>query len=153
MYQFNISCLRFFTDYGPRQRPDLAIHKFSRLIDNGEAIPVFGDGSTARYYTYVDDITAGISLALDHFSGYRVYNLGESRAIKISYLIKVLEEKLGRKAVLKYMPMQAGDVNITFADIGKARREINFDPRYSFEKGIENFVCWYIQNKKELYSS
>jgi UDP-glucuronate 4-epimerase len=152
LYQFNITCLRFFTVYGPRQRPDLAIHKFTRLIEKGERIPLFGDGSTARDYTYVDDITEGISLALNHLSSYRVYNLGESRTIKLKYLIQVLEEKLAKKAILNYLPMQAGDVNITFADIDKARSEIGYNPKFTFEDGIENFVCWYLQNSKQLYT-
>jgi UDP-glucuronate 4-epimerase len=151
LHKFNITCLRFFTVFGPRQRPDLAIHKFTRLIEKDEPIPVFGDGSTARDYTFVNDITEGISCALNKMGGYQVYNLGESRTITLIKLIEVIESKLGKKAILDYKAMQPGDVQITYADIQKSKSQIGYNPKYSLESGIESFVAWYLQNKKILY--
>ena len=151
LYHFNISCLRFFTVYGPRQRPDLAIHKFTRLIEAGQLVPFFGDGSTARDYTYVDDITDGIVCALKRLNGYQIYNLGESRVVTLKELITAIENRLGRKARLDMKPMQPGDVQITFADISKAKTEIAYNPTMSLENGIDQFVEWYLNNKKFLY--
>ncbi len=151
LYQLNITCLRFFTVFGPRQRPDLAIHKFTRLIEKGESIPVFGEGSTARDYTYVDDIVGGIYCALSNLGGYRIYNLGESRTVTLKMLIETIEKILGKKAKLDYQPLQPGDVQITFADVEKAKKEIGYDPKFSLESGIHNFVTWYLKNKELLY--
>ena len=137
-------CLRFFTVYGARQRPDLAIHKFARLISAGEALPVFGDGTTRRDYTYVEDIIAGVRAAVDYeASGYEVVNLGESRTVSLSELIALLEKEIGREAVIDRQPAQPGDVPRTFADITKARRLLAYDPRTQIEEGIRKFVEWF----------
>lgn len=147
LYGFDITCLRFFTVFGPRQRPDLAIHKFTHLIDNNKPIPVFGDGSTARDYTYIDDITEGIVCAIQNLKGYNIYNLGESKVIKLSELIQIIENALGKKARIDNHPLQPGDVMITYADITKAQSEIGYNPKFDIRIGIEKFVNWYIDNK------
>lgn len=137
-------CLRFFTVYGARQRPDLAIHKFARLISEGKPIPVFGDGTTRRDYTYVDDIIAGVRAAIDYDASlYEVINLGESRTVSLSELIALLEKELGRAAVIDRQPTQPGDVPRTFADISKARRLLGYEPRTQIEDGIRKFVEWF----------
>ena len=151
LYQFNITCLRFFTVFGPRQRPDLAIHKFTHLIDAGLSVPFFGDGSTARDYTYIEDITDGIDCALGNLAGFRLFNLGESRVVTLKKLIQVIEQRLKKSAILDMKPMQPGDVQITFADITKAQKEIGYKPNTGLEEGIDQFVNWYIENKKILY--
>lgn len=151
LYKFDITCLRFFTVFGPRQRPDLAIHKFTRLIDEGKPLPFFGDGSTSRDYTFIDDIISGIICATNKLTGFNVYNLGESRVIKLNELISFIENALGKKAILDRQPFQPGDVQKTFANITKARTELGYDPRYDFETGIKHFVTWYKENKKSLY--
>jgi len=146
---FGLRCvaLRFFTVYGARQRPDLAIHKFARLISAGKPIPVFGDGTTRRDYTYVDDIVAGVRAAMDYgASAYEVFNLGESRTVSLSELIALLEKELGREASIDRQPAQPGDVPQTFADISKARRLIGYDPRVPIEEGIRRFVEWFKGN-------
>jgi len=142
LYHFNISCLRFFTVFGPRQRPDLAIHKFTRLIEAGQSVPFFGDGSTARDYTYIDDITDGIECALNRLGGYNIYNLGESKVVTLGELIQVIENRVGKKAILDMKPMQPGDVQITYADISKAKAEIGYNPSVSLTEGIDKFVDW-----------
>ena len=137
-------CLRFFTVYGARQRPDLAIHKFARLISEGKPIPVFGDGTTRRDYTYVDDIIAGVRAAIDYDASlYEVINLGESRTVSLSELIALLEKELGRAAVIDRQPTQPGDVPRTFADISKARRLLAYEPRTQIEDGMRKFVEWF----------
>ena len=151
LYRFDITCLRFFTVFGPRQRPDLAIHKFTRLIDLGESIPFFGDGNTARDYTYIDDIVNGISCAANNISGYKIFNLGESRTITLQHLVETIEKAVGKPAILSRLPMQQGDVNITFADTRKARAEIGYNPQFDLETGIKNFVQWYQDKKSFLY--
>jgi len=139
--------LRFFTVYGPRQRPDLAINKFVRLIENGQPIPVFGDGSTRRDYTYVSDIVDGIIAALHYDrSGYELINLGNDRTIALSELIATIEEVLGRKAVIDRQPEQPGDVPQTWADISKAKKLLNYQPETILNKGIRNFVEWAKEN-------
>ncbi|MGN6340311.1 MAG: SDR family NAD(P)-dependent oxidoreductase [Ginsengibacter sp.] len=143
LYNFDITCLRFFTVYGPRQRPDLAIHKFTKLIQENKPIPFYGDGSSSRDYTYIEDIVNGISCALNHLEGYKIYNLGESKVITLKKLVEVIETILGKKAVLNQLPMQQGDVSRTFADISKARAEIGYNPAYDFETGMKKFVDWY----------
>jgi len=143
--KMSIACLRFFTVYGPRQRPDLAIIKFTRRILEGKSIPVFGDGSTRRDYTYIDDIIDGIIKTIDHVnSGWKfdVFNLGESRSIELNKMISVIEDELGRKAVKEFHPMQPGDVNVTYADISKSRKILDYDPQTDFENGIKKFVEW-----------
>jgi len=146
-------CLRFFTVYGARQRPDLAIHKFARLISRGEPIPVFGDGTTRRDYTYIDDIIAGVRSAIDYdATPYEVVNLGESRTVSLGELIALLEKELGRKARIDRQPLQPGDVPQTFADITKARRLLGYDPHTQIEEGIRRFVEWF-KEKEEVVSS
>ena len=145
LYDIRTVCLRFFTVYGARQRPDLAIHKFSRLIWEEKPIPVFGDGTTRRDYTYIDDIIQGVRAAIDYDkSGYEIFNLGESETIELSKLIELLEENLGKKAIIERKPMQPGDVPITFADISKARKLLNYNPQTKIEDGIPKFTEWFL---------
>lgn len=144
LYGIRCVCLRFFTVYGARQRPDLAIHKFARLISAGKAIPVFGDGSTRRDYTYIDDIISGVRAAVDYdASDHEVINLGESRTVELRELISLLEQNLGQKAIIDRQPLQPGDVPQTFADVTKARRLLGYDPQTPIEEGIARFVEWF----------
>jgi len=147
LYPISITCLRFFTVYGERQRPDMAIHKFTRLIDQGKEIPVFGDGTSQRDYTYISDILDGIENSIDQCDGYKVYNLGNSQTIELNNLIGLIEKNLDKKAKIKSFPIQPGDVPITYADITLAEKEINYHPNYSIEKGIERFIAWYRKEK------
>jgi UDP-glucuronate 4-epimerase len=148
LYGVRCVCLRFFTVYGPRQRPDLAIHKFALLITESKSIPVFGDGTTRRDYTYIDDIIAGVRAAVDYEqSNYEVINLGESRTVELSELISLLEEELGTKAKIDRQPLQPGDVPQTFADIAKARRLLAYNPQTQIEEGIKKFVAWFRGSK------
>ncbi len=145
LFGFRTVCLRFFTVYGARQRPDLAIHKFSRLISEGKPIQVFGDGTTRRDYTYVDDIIAGVRASIDYDgSVHEVFNLGESETTELSRLIELLEASLGQKAIIDRQPMQPGDVPMTFADISKARRLLNYSPQTKIEEGIPKFAEWFL---------
>ena len=143
LYNFDIFCLRFFTVYGPRQRPDLAIHKFTKALFEETPIPFYGTGLTKRDYTHIDDIIQGILNSLDRLIGYEIFNIGESKTIMLSDLIKLLEKFTKRKAKLNYLPLQAGDVEQTFADISKARKNLDYVPKISIEKGLEDFVKWY----------
>jgi len=144
LYDLRIVCLRFFTVYGARQRPDLAIHKFAKLISEGKPIPVFGDGTTRRDYTYIDDVIAGVRAAIDYdASKYEIINLGESRTVELRELISILENALGRRAQIDWQPMQPGDVPQTFADISRARKLLGYDPQTQIEEGIEKFVEWF----------
>jgi UDP-glucuronate 4-epimerase len=144
LYDMRIVCLRFFTVYGARQRPDLAIHKFAKLISQGKPIPVFGDGTTRRDYTYIDDIIAGVRAAIDYDqTNYEVINLGESRTVELRELIALLEKELGARAQIDRQPAQPGDVPQTFADIAKARRLLNYNPQTQIETGIQRFVEWF----------
>jgi len=137
-------CLRFFTVYGARQRPDLAIHKFSRLIADGKPIQVFGDGTTRRDYTYIDDIIQGVRASIDYDgSMHEVFNLGESETTELRTLIELIETNLGQKAVIDRQPMQPGDVPITFADISKAKRLLGYNPQTKIADGIPKFVEWF----------
>ena len=151
LYKMDIAMLRFFTVYGPRQRPDLAICKFVERIANGKPIPVFGDGSTARDYTYVSDTVAGIVACTQKEFGYEVFNLGNSDAVKLSYLIDLLEKAVGKKAIIDRQPMQPGDVPFTCADISKAQRMLGYNPKVKIEEGIPRFVEWF--TKHELKGS
>ena len=147
LHNLRAVCLRFFTVYGARQRPDLAIHKFARLISEGRPIPVFGDGTTRRDYTFIDDIIAGLRAAMDYeASRYEVINLGESRTVELGELIALLEKELGQQAQIDRQPAQAGDVPQTFADIGKARRLLDYNPQTPIEEGIRRFVEWFKQS-------
>jgi len=143
VYGLDVVMLRFFTVYGPRQRPDLAIRKFARLISAGKPIPVFGDGSTARDYTYVSDTVDGVIACTQREFGYEILNLGESQTVRLDRLIELLEAALGKKAVIDRQPPQAGDVPITYADISKARARLGYDPRVKIEEGIRLFVDWF----------
>ena len=143
VYGFDIAMLRFFTVYGPRQRPDLAIHKFAHLISAGKAIPVFGDGSTARDYTYVSDTVDGVIACTQREFGFDIFNLGESQTVQLHRLIELLEKALGKKAVIDQQPLQPGDVPITFANIEKARKKLGYNPRIQIEEGIPKFVEWF----------
>ena len=144
LYNMRIVCLRFFTVYGARQRPDLAIHKFAKLINEGKPIPVFGDGTTRRDYTYIDDIIAGVRAAIDYDkSDYEVINLGESRTVELKELISLLESALGKRAEIDWLPTQPGDVPQTFADVSKARGLLGYDPQTEIEEGIRRFVEWF----------
>jgi UDP-glucuronate 4-epimerase len=147
LYGMNIACLRIFTAYGPRQRPDMAIHKFTRMIDQGEKVPIFGDGSSRRDYTYIDDLIDGILGVLHHHRGFEIYNLGESQTTTLNELIGLIEKNLGKKAKIEHMTTQPGDVSITYADIEKARTKLGYRPKVSMEEGIKRFVEWYKENK------
>jgi UDP-glucuronate 4-epimerase len=143
VYGLDIVMLRFFTVYGPRQRPDLAIHKFANLISAGQPIPIFGDGSTARDYTYITDILEGVMACTRREFGYEIFNLGESQTVKLDHLIELLESALGKKARLDRQPPQPGDVPITCADISKAQKHLGYRPRVGIEQGIAHFVDWF----------
>ncbi len=142
LYDMDISCLRFFTVYGPRQRPDLAIHKFTRLILEDKPIPVYGDGSFKRDFTYVDDTISGINQAIKNLKNFNVYNFGNSRTISVLEMIKELEESLNKKAIIDFKEQQPGDVQLTYADITKSKKEIGYNPQFNFKLGIQNFVNW-----------
>ena len=145
LYDLRTVGLRFFTVYGARQRPDLAIHKFTKLITEGRPIQVFGDGSTRRDYTYIDDIIQGVRASIDYnASMHEVFNFGESETTELSRLIELIENALGKKAIIDRQPMQPGDVPVTYADISKARRLLNYDPHTKIEDGIPKFVAWYM---------
>jgi UDP-glucuronate 4-epimerase len=148
VYKMDVAMLRFFTVYGPRQRPDLAIHKFTKLIDAGKPIPVFGDGSTARDHTHVSDILEGVIACTQREFGFEIFNLGEAQTVKLSELITLIETALGKKAIIDRQPLQPGDVPITFADISKARKMLGYNPQVKVEKGIPLFVDWFRKNRQ-----
>lgn len=151
LFKMNIHCLRYFTVYGPRQRPDLAINKFTRLMLNNEPIPMFGDGTTSRDYTYVSDIVHGTVLSLEyllsHDNVYDIFNLGGSHPISLKGLIDVIANTLGVTPVINQLPMQPGDVNVTYSDYSHAKEVLGYEPVVRIEEGIRNFVEWY---KKEM---
>ena len=142
IWGMSVWCLRFFTVYGPRQRPDLAIHKFARRILAGQPIQMYGDGSASRDYTYVDDVVAGIRRALERCRGYEIVNLGSTRPIALSEMIRTVAEACGREPVIERLPMQPGDVDRTFADVSKAARLLDYAPATDFRVGVERFVSW-----------
>lgn len=144
LYDLRVVCLRLFTVYGARQRPDLAIHKFARLISQGQPIPIFGDGSTQRDYTYIDDVIAGVVAAMRYDqSQFEVINLGESQTVELRQLVELLERALGKRAILDHRPPQPGDVPVTYADVSKARNLLSYDPQTNIEAGIDRFVEWF----------
>ena len=147
LYGMNIACLRIFTAYGPRQRPEMAIHKFTRLIDQGEKIPIYGDGSSRRDYTYIDDLVDGILGVIRYHNGFEIYNLGESQTTSLKELIRLIEEAFGKKANLEMLEPQPGDVSTTYADITKAKRMLKYQPKVRMEEGIKRFVEWYKTQK------
>ncbi len=144
LYDLRVVCLRFFTVYGARQRPDLAIHKFARLISQGQPIPIFGDGTTRRDYTYIDDIISGVVAAMQYDqSQFEVINLGESQTVELRRLVELLERALGKRAIIDRQPLQPGDVPLTYADVSKARRLLGYKPQTNIEAGIDRFVDWF----------
>ena len=147
VYKMDIVMLRFFTVYGPRQRPDLAIHKFARLIHADKPIPVYGDGSTERDYTYISDIVDGVFACTQRQFQYEILNLGGSKTVKLSRLIELLESAMGKKAIINRLPAQAGDVPRTYADISKAQSLLGYQPQVKIEDGIPKFVDWFRKNQ------
>jgi len=143
LHGHSIACLRFFTVFGPGQRPEMAIHKFTRKIVDGDPLPFFGDGSTARDYTFVDDIVSGVVAALDRNEGYRIYNLGGDDTTTLAELVEILEAAIGKEAILDRLPDQAGDVRLTNADVSRARQELGYRPTTSVKDGVGRFVDWY----------
>ncbi|MBI5685132.1 MAG: SDR family NAD(P)-dependent oxidoreductase [Verrucomicrobia bacterium] len=143
LHGMDMTCLRFFTVYGPAQRPDLAIHKFAKLIAAGKPIEMYGDGSTRRDYTFIDDIVEGIMACVRGKFGYEIFNLGNSNTVELRQLVGLIERALGRKAVIERRPEQPGDMPVTFADVSKARRMLGYDPKTKIEQGIEKFVEWF----------
>jgi UDP-glucuronate 4-epimerase len=147
LYGISVSCLRFFTVYGPCQRPDLAIHKFAKLIEHDKPIPVYGDGTMVRDFTYIDDIIDGTVAAIEKCDGFNIYNLGSSLPISVNDLIAEIEKALGKKAVRQYLPPQPGDVERTYADVTKAIKELGYNPKTKIEDGLAKFVTWLRQNR------
>ena len=148
LYDLRVVCLRFFTVYGARQRPDLAIHKFARLISQGQPIPIFGDGTTRRDYTYIDDIISGVLAAMQYDqSQFEVINLGESQTVELRRLVELLERALGKRAIIDHQPLQPGDVPLTYADVSKARRLLGYNPQTRIEAGIDRFVDWFKKHR------
>ena len=150
LYGIPITCFRFFTVYGPRQRPDMAFHKFTRSILMDETIRLFGDGSTRRDYTFIDDIVDGLTAAIERPGGYEVVNLGNSETVELREAVNTLERILDRKAKIEWLPEQPGDVKNTYADISRARELYGYDPRVQIAEGIERFVSWFQQNRRFL---
>jgi UDP-glucuronate 4-epimerase len=172
LYGICVTSLRFFTVYGPRQRPDLAIHKFAKLIEQGKPVPVYGDGSMMRDFTYIDDIIDGIIAAINRLTsheprlsavasakaeatshesrttshGFNIYNLGNASPISVNDLVAKIENALGKKAAREYLPLQPGDVERTYADITKAAKELGYKPKTTIEQGLAKFVEWLRQN-------
>ena len=143
LYGINAVCLRFFTVYGPKQRPDLAIRKFIELIEQDKSIPVYGDGSTMRDYTYIEDILNGICAAIEYDkTPYEIINLGGGSPVTLSQMIRTIEKVLNKQAKIERLPMQPGDVNKTVSDISKAQKLLNYEPKTTFEEGIKKFVEW-----------
>ena len=142
-----ITGLRFFTAYGPRNRPDLAIAKFAALIERGEPVPVFGDGSTRRDYTFVDDIVDGIVRAVDRCASHHLYNLGNSDPVELHAMIDAIGRAVGRTPKLEHLPEQPGDVRQTFADVTRARDELGFAPSTPFDEGLRRYVAWYRERR------
>ncbi len=142
LYGFDIFCLRFFTVYGPRQRPDLAIHMFTSKIIEDKPLQIFGDCNTSRDYTFISDAIEGIINSVSRLKGFNIYNIGESRTISLSTMIETIENALGKKAIREFLPKQQGDVERTLADITKARKELKYNPAFDFKHGIEEFIKW-----------
>jgi UDP-glucuronate 4-epimerase len=143
LYGLPVACLRFFTVYGPRQRPDMAIHRFTRLIDAGADVEVYGGGHSERDYTFVDDVVDGVLRALDRPRGYRIYNLGTNRTVSLMTLIDLISARLDREPRIVRLPDQPGDVPLTYADITLARDELGYEPATKLDDGIATFVDWY----------
>jgi len=146
LYSFNIFCLRFFTVFGPRQRPEMAISKFVNAIRHNEIVELYGDGTTSRDYTFVKDIINGICRVLNHLNGFEIFNLGSGRAITLIEMVETIQEVLNKKAIIKWKEFQPGDVKKTIANIEKAKKYLNYYPAFSFKEGIKEFVDWSIKN-------
>jgi UDP-glucuronate 4-epimerase len=150
LYGMHVACLRFFTVYGPRQRPEMAIHKFTRLIWEGKEVEQYGDGTTARDYTYVSDIVDGILRAWERCRGYRVYNLGGSRTVTLADLLRKIADRLQVPARVRALPAQPGDVERTWADVSRAREELGWEPRVDLDSGLDLFVEWFRGERAEV---
>jgi UDP-glucuronate 4-epimerase len=142
-----ISCLRFFTVYGPAQRPEMAIHKFTDLLARGETIPLYGDGSSRRDYTFISDIIDGVVAALDAEHGFEILNLGGAETTALADLVKHLAEELAVTPRIEYLPDQPGDVPITYADVSKAERLLGYSPKVPIREGLKRFVAWYVEDR------
>ncbi len=149
LYKISIFCFRFFTVYGPRQRPEMAIHKFTRQILNGEQIEIYGNGSSSRDYTYIDDVISGVVNSLDRIKGFEIINLGNSNTIKLIDLVRLIETVTGEKANLKFINRQPGDVFMTYADIRKARKMLKYFPETNINEGLTKFIRWYKEKKEK----
>ncbi|MDJ0651491.1 MAG: GDP-mannose 4,6-dehydratase [Simkaniaceae bacterium] len=152
LYQIPMTGLRFFTVYGPWGRPDMAYFSFSEKILNGKPIPVFNHGKMERDFTYIDDIIEGTLAAIDHCKGFEIYNLGNHQPEPLMNLITLLESALGKKAMIDYKPMQAGDMTTTYADISKAQKDLEFTPKTSLASGIDQFTDWFLEYHRALPS-
>ena len=146
LYGLKTSCLRFFTVYGPAQRPEMAIHKFTDLLARGEKIPMYGNGDSRRDYTYVDDIVDGIVAAYDLAPGFEIFNLGGAETTRLADLIQWLADELAVQPLIEYLPDQPGDVPITYADVSKAGRLLGYSPHVPIRQGLQRFVAWYQEN-------
>ncbi len=149
LFGISVFCFRFFTVYGPRQRPEMAIHKFSSSVLDGKQLEIYGDGSSSRDYTYIDDIISGLVNGIDRIEGYEIINLGNSKTVKLMELVRLIEKTAGRKADLKFMDSQPGDVFTTYADIRKARKMLKYSPGTDISEGLDRFIKWY-KEKKEV---
>lgn len=149
LYGLKTSCLRFFTVYGPAQRPEMAIHKFTDLLARGQAVPLYGDGSTRRDYTYVSDIVAGIEAALDLAPGFEIFNLGGAETTELKDLVHWLAAELAVEPRIDYLPAQPGDVPITYADVEKAGRLLGYSPKVGIREGLRRFVAWYREDRRQ----
>jgi UDP-glucuronate 4-epimerase len=149
LFKIHVFCFRFFTVYGPRQRPEMAIHKFTRQILNGEQVEIYGDGSSSRDYTYIDDIISGMVNSLDRIKGFEIINLGNSNPIKLIKLVSLIEEITGCRANLKFVESQPGDVFMTYADIRKAKKVLKYSPETNIRDGLGKFIKWYKEKKEE----
>jgi UDP-glucuronate 4-epimerase len=147
-FSMHITCLRFFTVYGPRQRPEMAIHKFAQLMVEDKEIPVFGAGDSRRDYTYVEDIVSGVLAAIEVNPRFEIFNLGESQTITLMELVEHLENALGKKARIRFLPAQTGDMDITYADITHARRVLGYNPQKPFQEGIRLFADWFLRARR-----
>jgi UDP-glucuronate 4-epimerase len=150
LYGISFTALRFFTVYGPGQRPDLAIHQFVKSISSGKSITMFGDGSTSRDYTFINDIVSGIKSAMDYEGGFEIINLGNSYTVSLKELITSIEEVVGKNAIINQQPEQPGDVPHTYSDISKAKRLLNYNPETKLEEGLQQFYEWFLQHKDLL---
>lgn len=151
LYNLPVTILRYFTVYGPRQRPEMAIHKFTRLILKDKEIPMYGDGTSERDYTYIDDALQGTTAAIERKFDFEIFNIGNSQTTELRKLISIIEKETGKKANIKKLPPQPGDVPLTYADISKAKKMLGYNPKVSIEQGVGKFVNWYKKNSQKLF--